>query len=104
SGHATVTAHRVTTAWNEGTVTWNSFGGAFDAYPEAKLTLEAGEEAPATFDVTRLVRAWRSGEHAQHGILLEQDDSSSSFATSESDAPTQRPRLDVCFTVPGGRS
>jgi len=103
SAPSIVTAHRITTAWNEGTVTWSSFGGAFDPYVEAKLDRVEGDERVARFDVTRLVHAWRSGEQAQHGVLLKQDTSSIAFATSETAAAAQRPRLDVCFTVPGTR-
>lgn len=68
----TVNVHRVTAAWDEATITWNNFGGAYDA-------AIWGSFSPAAFgwvtvDVTSLVQAWVDGDYPNFGLLLDQVD------------------------------
>lgn len=95
-GGAPVRAHRVTAPWSEGTVTWDSFGGAFEAAPVAVFpAASAGQRARA--DLTDLAQAWVSGGLDNDGILLERDAGTTVFASSEGGAPGQRPRLTICW-------
>lgn len=66
-----VSAHEVTGAWNQRTLTWNN-------QPSLKsealdyLTLENtnGMAVPKTFDVTKLIRGWYNNPSSNHGIAL----------------------------------
>jgi hypothetical protein len=92
-----VSAHRVTSPWNEDNVTWNSFAGAYDS--EAVSALPVGTNGFTTFDVTGLAKAWADGSVANHGIVLVQDNNNTSFSTSEVSDPAQRPTLEVCWST-----
>lgn len=93
-GGAPVDAHRVTAPWSEATVTYNSFGGAFDPTVEA-----AFPAAPVTSaDLTGLVQDWMTGVSPNHGIFLQRGLSSfTTFASSEAPTVAQRPSLQVCY-------
>jgi hypothetical protein len=67
----TVYAHRVTAPWDEMTVTWNSFGGAFMA--AAVGSFAADGMGWRSVDVTALVAAWMDGTHPNHGVVLDHD-------------------------------
>ena len=69
-GPAEVRVHRVTDAWEEATVTWDSFADSYDMGVEGAFTSGYGWHA---IDVTSLVEAWMDGTYPNHGFLLEQD-------------------------------
>lgn len=94
-----VSAHRVTSSWDEHTVTWDSFKGAYDSEPLANLP--ARDPNRVSFDVTDLAQSWADGTNANDGILLRQDNANTSFSTSESDDASERPYLELCWSVPG---
>src|SRR5262249_44948392 len=48
SARSDITLHRITTAWNEGTASWASFGSAFDPYVESKLQRHTGDGGAAS--------------------------------------------------------
>jgi len=91
-------AHAITGAWQEDSVTWNSFAGAF-ASPTVG-TLVASQRGLHSLDLTELVLAWVRTPALNHGLLLEQDEGQSLLATSESVEPSRRPRLEVCYSLP----
>ncbi|WP_437521425.1 DNRLRE domain-containing protein [Sorangium sp. So ce726] len=94
---STVRVHRVTAAWDELTVTWSSFGDAFDPTVAASFTAGAGVGLRSA-DITALAQAWVSGESANHGVLLEEDPvQSTDYRSSEKPLIEQRPRLDLCY-------
>lgn len=97
-----VTAHRATSSWDEMTVTWNSFGGAFDATVVDGFTANAGWQMT---DVTSLVQAWMNGTYANYGMLLDEADDQTPrtiYASSEStEYPNEGPWVEVCYTVSG---
>ena len=55
----TIYVHRVTDAWDEGTITWNNFGGAFDPTVIASFVADGGGWRSA--DITSLVQDWLDG-------------------------------------------
>jgi hypothetical protein len=99
-GASAVAIHRVAAPWQEASVSWQSFGGAFERSP-VLTSSNAGRSSrglvPASFGVTDLVRSWASGELPNHGVLLRQESGSTIVATSESEAIETHPRLEVCF-------
>ena len=97
----TVNAHRVTADWDEMTVTWNNFGGAYDAAVEASVLVDAG--GYKTFDVTALVQAWLDGTYPNYGFLLEQGTTypRSIFISREHADVNMHPVLEVCYTDGG---
>ena len=98
----TVNAHRVTADWDEMTVTWNNFGGAYDAAVEASLLIDAG--GYLSFDVTALVQAWLDGTYPNYGFLLEQGTTypRSIFISREHADVNMHPVLEVCY-MDGGQ-
>jgi hypothetical protein len=84
--------HKVTAAWNERNVSWQSFGAAYESAPVAQLP--DGEQL--IVNITDLVRTWHEGG-ANHGIVLNQESGISAFVSSEG-ALDERPRLEVCYT------
>lgn len=92
----TVNIYRVTSDWEEETVTWNSFGGAYD--PAVWASFAADHYAWTECDVTDLVAAWLAGDYENFGLLLKQDPIPRARFNSK-DAAAQHPFLRVCYTV-----
>jgi hypothetical protein len=100
----TVRAHRVTAPWSEPTVTWQSFGGAYDPAAIASVDVN-GYAVERTLDITALAQAWVSGTHANHGVLLEQDpNGTTTYKSSERATISQRPKLTLCYETDGAGS
>jgi len=96
---ASLWLHSMTAPWQEGNVTWNSHGAAYD--PSAATTFDApGGEHPAVhnLDISSLVSAWVKQPEINHGLLLAQPKGKTLLATSESPHLERRPRLEVCYT------
>jgi Thrombospondin type 3 repeat len=99
NGAATIRVHRVTAPWSEASLTWVSFAGAYDASVSTSFSNGGASYAgPVSFDVTSLAWAWKSGQN--DGLLLEEDAAKTTFTSSEGASVAQRPRLDVCYTIP----
>lgn len=65
----TVNVHRITSDWEETVVTWNNFGGAYDANVEASFLADAyGWES---VDITSLFSGWANGSYPNYGLLLD---------------------------------
>ena len=93
--------HRVTAPWSEGTATFRGLESGWDHAPEQVTKLETNEgDAPVTVDITAAVSGWVSGAEVNRGVLLSADDGMA-FATSEALDEQDRPRLEVCFSLPG---
>lgn len=98
----TIEAHRITADWDESNVTWNNFGGAYDAAVEG--TFMADGVGWRTVDVTALVDAWADGVHDNFGILLKYVDGVS-FPRAEfnsREAADFHPMLEICYMTAGG--
>ncbi len=99
-GSGAMTVHRSTSAWDEATVTWNSFAEAFDPEVVSTLTNPPPDDVQV-FDLTALAQEWKAGIRANHGIIVTRSDRvTTTFLTSENAAETSRPTLDLCYTVP----
>ncbi|WP_437593903.1 DNRLRE domain-containing protein [Sorangium sp. So ce1000] len=96
---STVRVHRVTSAWEESTATWGSFGESFD--PAIVASIDGGGAAGVrTSEITALARAWASGEVENHGVLIEEDPVvKSEFRSSERPEIASRPKLDLCYVT-----
>ncbi|HOP07319.1 MAG TPA: DNRLRE domain-containing protein [candidate division Zixibacteria bacterium] len=68
----TINIHRVTAAWDEATITWNNFSGAYDGTVWSSFNADAW--GWLTVDVTALVQAWVDGDFDNYGLLLDQTD------------------------------
>ena len=66
-----VSAHEVTGAWDQRTLTWNK-QPSFKPEALDYLTLENTNKmaVPKTFDVTKLIRGWYNNPSSNHGIAL----------------------------------
>ncbi|MGK3992647.1 DNRLRE domain-containing protein [Sorangium sp. So ce1024] len=97
----TVDVHAVTAPWSEATVTYTSFGGAFDPAVEASFVAPAGIDGRQSCDVTALAQGWVDGSLPNNGMLLrELGPNKHSFRTSEHARADAHPRLDVCYVTP----
>ncbi|WP_437971656.1 DNRLRE domain-containing protein [Sorangium sp. So ce260] len=96
---STVRVHRVTGAWEESSVTWASFGEAFDPAVAASFTSGGGSGFRSS-DLTELARAWVSGEAENHGVLIDEDPvQRTEYRSSEKSLVEDRPKLDLCYVT-----
>ena len=100
SALATPGVHAITSAWQESTVSWNSFRSAFAPQIAARLDLSSRHSGALSTDLTSLVRSWVRSPSVNHGLLLEQASGHSLLASSESPHAARRPSLEVCYFVP----
>jgi len=97
----TVNAHRITADWAEASVTWNSFGGAYD--PAVIGSFVANSLGWRHIDVTALVENWIDGVYPNYGILLEQGVTSPTiYPSSEFATQDWHPLLKICYTTVAG--
>jgi len=98
SGAATIAVHRITSAWSESAVTWQSFGGAFDSTSEISFS---NTSSTMIFDASTLVSAWVHGTATNNGLLLVDPalTYSTQYRSSEDATGSFRPKLDICYTV-----
>ena len=97
----TVNVHRVTADWQELSVTWNSFGGSYDASIVASFVPNTWDWN--SIDVTDLVRDWYDGTVPNYGFLLEQGETLyANYASSESSNIGSRPMLEIGYTTTNG--
>jgi hypothetical protein len=100
SGHD-VTVHRITSDWDEATVTWNNFGGAFNGGVEGSFA--SNGYGWRTADVTALVAGWSDGDFANFGLLLKQafQEFPRTWMNSRENAE-YHPYLEVCYSTADG--
>lgn len=96
---STVRVHRVTSAWDEATVTWASFGDAFDPAIVGSFT-SGGGVGIRSVDVTPLARAWVSGDAPNYGLLLDEDPVlRTDYHSSENALLERQPKLELCYVT-----
>ncbi|MCP3166674.1 DNRLRE domain-containing protein [Myxococcus qinghaiensis] len=97
-----VTVHAATAAWDEFTVTFNSFNQQFN--PTVRATIPPAALSVRNVNVTGLVSDWVSGSLANNGFLLDTAATAVSipsiFYSGESTDVGNRPGLEVCYTPP----
>jgi sugar lactone lactonase YvrE len=97
NGASTANAHLITAPWNEATVTWSSFGGAFENQAFKSFSTAS---ATITFNVAPQVQAWLDGSSPNHGFLIEQAGPfQTKYKSQEYAIASQRPVLRVCYNV-----
>ncbi|HWR82073.1 MAG TPA: SdrD B-like domain-containing protein [Candidatus Deferrimicrobium sp.] len=93
-----VRVHRITSDWDEATVTWNSFGGAYN--PTVLGSFNADDLGWRSVDVTALVGSWLNGTNPPYGLLLDQPEVYFAIATYDSrQAAANQPYLLICHTL-----
>ncbi len=100
TGPGTPRVHLITGPWNENTVTWASFAGAFN--PTVLTSFSNGFPAtPAvSFNILPTAKGWVSGAIPNHGLLLEQAASTvTRTRSSEWGVASQRPQLNICYQI-----
>jgi hypothetical protein len=93
-----VTLHGITDNWDESTVTWNSFGGAYNATSEGSFTPSV--TGWYSVDVTSLVNSWLDSSLANNGILLKEDSAAQMQYFSSREAG-MAPYLIINWTING---
>ncbi|MHC4425296.1 MAG: DNRLRE domain-containing protein [Planctomycetota bacterium] len=97
----TVELHRIIAPWVETEVTWNNFGGSYDAAVEGSFV--PADTSWVTVDVTAVVEEWVYGINPNYGLLLEQGQADvTSYPSSEYGEGEYRPQLEICYTTSGG--
>lgn len=91
-----VNVHRITAAWAESSVTWNSFAGSYDSTIVGSFENADGWQS---VDVTSLVQAWVNGTTPNYGLLLEQNGTPyTTYNSSEYSDVSLRPKLEICYS------
>jgi hypothetical protein len=93
--------YRITSDWNESTVTWNT-RPSLAATPSASLRIEDTlRSVYRSWDVTGLVQAWHTGAFANYGLALDDgsrglgDTSPLFFSSGDSPVTAYRPELRI---------
>ncbi len=100
AGNRPVNFHRITSAWDENVVTWNTFGGAYDGTIWATVTADV--VGWKTVDLTSLFQAWLDGTYENYGFLLAYDEfvyPRTVFNSKE--AIAYHPYLTYCYSIGG---
>ncbi|MEO7331471.1 MAG: DNRLRE domain-containing protein, partial [Minicystis sp.] len=97
NGTVTGNLHRITSPWDELTVTWNSFNAGylpqvFTTYSTASATINANIQA--------LMQGWINGTFPNQGVLLEQPGAPvTKWKTREFVLAGQQPQISTCYKV-----
>jgi hypothetical protein len=100
-GH-TIYVHRITAPWDEATVTWNSFAGA---YASPAVTSFVTDQGNGWYEVelTDLVLDWINGVYNNYGILLDQTTVVTPATQYRSkEYGVNQPWMEVCYQENGG--
>ena len=98
----TITTYRISSAWLEDRVNWNSAPALAESYGAASVT--HGSWGWYSFNVTSLVNGWRSGQWPNYGLALrgpENSGSDSSWKAFATGATVYPPRLVINYTLAG---
>jgi len=96
-----VNLHRVTSPWEEMTVTWNNFGAAYDS-----LVIDSNIiSGPGwySFDIKPLIMGWIGNDYPMYGILLDQNRVSGYvwYSSRENIVLETRPYLKLVLEING---
>ena len=94
----TVNVYRITSPWEEATVTWNSFNGGYNS--QIINTYYAEQPGWYTVDITELVQEWINESSDNFGILLKQmEELFTMYYSSDFETISLRPMLEICFAA-----
>jgi hypothetical protein len=92
---------RVTSAWDEATVTFNT-APTFELVPSASLTFSGDPVTARSWDVADLVQSWANGTYSNFGMWIEEmpvrGTSSAVFGSSDAPLDAWRPMLTIDYT------
>ena len=97
----TITSYRISSNWNENSVTWNTAPTIGQSYGSVSLVAADGGFGWHSIDITALVRGWVNGTLPNYGVMLRgpehagSDSSWRGFATKESGYPAY---LQITYT------
>jgi hypothetical protein len=97
------TVYPMARAWRESTVTWNTRANDYARdRTSAAVAIAGGTRQFIEWDVTEMVRAWVSGEHANYGVLIRNLElgMNSLYFGSREDVAANRPRLIIEYGAP----
>jgi hypothetical protein len=97
--------YRVTSNWNENTVTWRSWtllGGDFDNSVSYFTFVPDQNNCMLTMDITSLVQLWVDGTYPNQGLMLYSTGPNHNIAyvTKEDGTAGEQPKLDIVYVVP----
>jgi len=105
SDNFTIGLYRVTSNWDESTITWNlQPTSSTDA--EIAINITAGAVTWKSWDIDTLVQGWLDGTIANYGMMLKDTDESSDntiayFFTSDYPTDTTKcPKLEIDYYIP----
>jgi len=100
----TINVHRITDTWDEHTVTWNNFGGAYA--PTVYASFIADAVGWQSVDLTSLVQEWLYGTYDNFGFIMLQNEYMSRatrFNSREYEINVNsKPYLEICYTTETG--
>jgi len=101
----------------DGVNNWTASTACYNSIPLAQADIAPAEDVTGlnasagykNWDVTAMVQDWSENPASNYGLLLNSDtvasaDSHRVFASSEAGNTTQRPALEVTYTLPGART
>lgn len=96
-----VGVHRVTAAWDEATVTWNSISSSVEIASIASIPSGTPVNQYVAVNLTGQVQGWLNGAMPNDGVLIAPNDLLSSmaseFASKENSSADRRPYLEVKY-------
>jgi hypothetical protein len=97
--------YRVTSNWNESTVTWSSWvtpGGDFDNNISYFTFIPNQNNCLLTMDITNIVELWVKGTYPNYGLLLYSTGPNHiiSYVSKESGTISEQPKLSIVYSVP----
>jgi hypothetical protein len=97
--------YRVTSNWNESTVTWSNWslpGGNFDSSTSYFGYLPEQNNCMLTMDLSSLVQAWMNGTYTNYGLMLYSTGPNHiiSYSSKESGTPAEWPKLNIVYVTP----
>jgi hypothetical protein len=97
--------YRVTSSWNESTVTWQSWlspGGDFDNSIAYFAYLPDQKNCMLTMEITALVQAWVDATYNNYGLILYSTGPNHilPYSSKENGTVSQRPKLEILYSVP----
>ena len=97
-----VTVHRLTAAWNESTVTWNSLGSSYDSTVTTSISAGTASGRYVAVNLSGLVQSWLAGAQPNDGIVLIPNvlnaGQTSRYASKEDSNAAVQPYLSITYT------